>query len=142
MDIPIERRGDTIVVRAPESLVHENRQELKQHVVDEVERGERKFVIDFARTTYIDSAGLGVLVSLYKKVRDQGGELRLANLNDDLQRLFELTKLETLFSHQLRLGDDVEGEGNAGRTAPRPPRPSGPLHGAAEADLPDERPPV
>jgi anti-sigma B factor antagonist len=38
-----------------------------------------------------------VLVSLSKKIREQGGELRLANLNDDLRTLFELTKLDTLF---------------------------------------------
>jgi anti-sigma B factor antagonist len=38
-----------------------------------------------------------VLVSLSKKIREQGGELRLANLNDDLKTLFELTKLDTLF---------------------------------------------
>ena len=42
-------------------------------------------------------SGLGVLVSLSKKIREQGGELRLANLNDDLKTLFELTKLDTLF---------------------------------------------
>jgi len=50
------------------------------------------------RPGYIDSSGLGVLVSLSKKIREQGGELRLAGLNADLQTLFELTKLDTLFS--------------------------------------------
>jgi anti-sigma B factor antagonist len=53
--------------------------------------------VDFAGTGYIDSSGLGVLVSLSKKIREQGGELRLANLNDDLRTLFELTKLDSLF---------------------------------------------
>jgi anti-sigma B factor antagonist len=37
-------------------------------------------------------------VSLSKKIREQGGELRLANLNEDLRTLFELTKLDTLFN--------------------------------------------
>jgi anti-anti-sigma regulatory factor len=60
--------------------------------------GERKFLIDFTNTGYIDSSGLGVLVSLSKKIREQGGELRLANLNEDLRTLFELTKLDTLFN--------------------------------------------
>ena len=36
-------------------------------------------------------------MSLSKKIREQGGELRLANLNEDLRTLFELTKLDTLF---------------------------------------------
>jgi len=53
--------------------------------------------VDFDQTGYIDSSGLGVLVSLSKKIREQGGELRLAGLNEDLRTLFELTKLDTLF---------------------------------------------
>ena len=52
----------------------------------------------FTHTGYIDSSGLGVLVSLSKKIREQGGDLRLAGLNEDLQSLFELTKLDTLFA--------------------------------------------
>ena len=55
------------------------------------------FLVDFSQTGYIDSSGLGVLVSLSKKIREAGGALRLANLNDDLKTLFELTKLDTLF---------------------------------------------
>ena len=54
-------------------------------------------MIDFSNTGYIDSSGLGVLVSLSKKIREQGGELRLSSMNEDLRTLFELTKLATLF---------------------------------------------
>ena len=75
-----------------------NRQELKQKVLEETRKGDPQMshrLLEHA--TYIDSSGLGVLVSLSKKIREQGGELRLANLNDDLQTLFELTKLDTLF---------------------------------------------
>ena len=79
-------------------LIVGNRQELKQKVLESLEDGSRKFVIDFSKTGYIDSSGLGVLVSLSKKIREQGGELRLAGLNADLQTLFELTKLDTLFA--------------------------------------------
>ena len=73
-------------------------------VSSRAEGGERKFVIDFANTGYIDSSGLGVLVSLSKKIREQGGELRLSSLNEDLRTLFELTKLDTLF----RIADDKD----------------------------------
>ncbi len=38
-----------------------------------------------------------MLVSLSKKIREKGGEMRLSNLNEDLRTLFELTKLDTLF---------------------------------------------
>ena len=90
-------KSGVVVVGVDGQLIVGNRQELKQKVLDALEGGGRKFVVDFAKTGYIDSSGLGVLVSLSKKIREQGGELRLANLNDDLKTLFELTKLDTLF---------------------------------------------
>jgi anti-sigma B factor antagonist len=97
MSFAITKDKGAVVVSVEGQLIVGNRQELKQKVLDELERGERKFLIDFSGTGYIDSSGLGVLVSLSKKIREQGGDLRLANLNDDLKTLFELTKLDTLF---------------------------------------------
>ena len=90
--------GGVLVIEVDGQLIVGNRQDLKQRVLDALESGDRKFLIDFARTGYIDSSGLGVLVSLSKKIRDEGGDLRLAGLNEDLKTLFELTKLDTLFA--------------------------------------------
>ncbi len=90
--------GGVVVIEVEGQLIVGNRQELKQRVLDALEAGDRKFLIDFTRTGYIDSSGLGVLVSLSKKIRDEGGDLRLAGLNEDLKTLFELTKLDTLFA--------------------------------------------
>ena len=90
--------GGVVVVTVDGQLIVGNRQEIKQKVLDALEAGERKFLIDFTKTGYIDSSGLGVLVSLSKKIRDEGGDLRLAGLNEDLKTLFELTKLDTLFA--------------------------------------------
>jgi anti-sigma B factor antagonist len=97
MSFAIHKEGEVCVVSVEGQLIVGNRQELKQKVLDEIERGERKFLVDFSQTGYIDSSGLGVLVSLSKKIREHGGELRLTNLNEDLKTLFELTKLDTLF---------------------------------------------
>ena len=97
MGFQVEKINDVLVVDVEGQLIVGNRQELKQKVLEELQSGERKFVVDFEKTGYIDSSGLGVLVSLSKKIREQGGELRLANLNEDLRTLFELTKLDTHF---------------------------------------------
>lgn len=97
MPLHVSRQGDVVIVEIEGQLIVSNRQELKQRVLDEAEAGGRKILVDFARTGYIDSAGLGVLVSLAKRLRELGGDIRLANLNDDLRTLFELTKLDTLF---------------------------------------------
>jgi len=91
-------KNGVVVVGVDGQLIVGNRQDMKQKVLDSLDGGARKFVIDFTRTGYIDSSGLGVLVSLSKKIREQGGDLRLAGLNEDLQTLFELTKLDTLFA--------------------------------------------
>ena len=97
MSFSVTTRGDVCIVEVEGQLIVGNRQELKQKILGELDKGTRKVLVDFARTGYIDSSGLGVLVSLAKKMREMGGDLRLANLNDDLQTLFELTKLDTLF---------------------------------------------
>lgn len=98
MGFRVSQSDSVTVVDVEGQLIVGNRQELKQKVLDELENGARRFVIDFEETGYIDSSGLGVLVSLSKKIREQGGELRLASLNEDLRTLFELTKLDTLFT--------------------------------------------
>lgn len=104
MGFSVTKQDGVTVVDVEGQLIVGNRQELKSKVLEELEGGERKFVIDFSRTGYIDSSGLGVLVSLSKKIREQGGELRLSSLNEDLRTLFELTKLDTLF----RIADSRE----------------------------------
>jgi anti-sigma B factor antagonist len=99
-----DEASGVVIVGVDGQLIVGNRHDLKKKVLDAMESGDRKFVIDFAATGYIDSSGLGVLVSLAKKVREVGGDLRLAGLNEDLRSLFELTKLDTLFT----LVDSVE----------------------------------
>ena len=94
----IKDKSGVAVVQVEGQLIVGNRQELKDLVQAALDRGDRRLLIDFSRTGYIDSSGLGALVSMSKKIREAGGELRLSGLNEDLRSLFELTKLDTLFA--------------------------------------------
>ena len=136
MSIRSTRDGEKVVIDVEGQLIAGNRQQLKDAVVPEIDRGARHFVIDFADTGYIDSAGLGVLVSLSKKIRESEGTLRLTNLNEDIRTLFELTKLDTLFT----LGGG-EGLSDSGVTADLTPKPK-PAGGAKTPprDADDVRP--
>lgn len=73
------KQGDVVVVAVEGQLVAGNRQQLREAIVSEIDRGTRSFVIDFTDAGYVDSAGLGALVSLSKKIRESSGSLRLAN---------------------------------------------------------------
>ena len=90
--------GGVTVISVDGQLIIGNRHELKDLIQAALDRGDRRLLVDFSRTGYIDSTGLGALVSISRRIREAGGELRLAGLNDDLRSLFELTKLDTLFT--------------------------------------------
>ena len=97
MGFKVVAKDDVTLIEVGGQLIVGNRQLLKEQVLDQLERGDRKFIVDFSKTDYIDSSGLGVLVTLSKKIREQGGQLSLVSLSEDLRALFELTKLDTLF---------------------------------------------
>lgn len=97
MSFILTRTDDVLVVEVDGQLVVGNRHEFKQGILDQLEQGARTVVVDFSRSPYIDSSGLGALVSLGKRLREAGGDLRLTGLNDDLRTLFELTRLDALF---------------------------------------------
>ena len=98
MGLTTSTRGEVTLIRVDGQLTVGNRQELKATVQAGLDAGARKFLLDCTETGYIDSSGLGALVTIAKRVREAGGQIRLASLNDDLRALFELTKLDTLFA--------------------------------------------
>ena len=60
-------------------------------------RGRKKLVMNLAGVNYIDSTGLGELVSGYRLVKSEGGELKLLNLSRKVTDLLQITKLYTVF---------------------------------------------
>ena len=58
----------------------------------------KKVVVNLEKVTYIDSSGLATLVEMLKKTRSQGGALGLAGMSEKVKSLFEITKLDKLFS--------------------------------------------
>ncbi len=97
MTFPFARHGAVTVVDVGRELSLRSGAELKEAFVERVQSGDRQFVFDFANTEFIDSAGLGALISMSKFVHAREGTMKLMRLNDDMRRLFELTKLDTLF---------------------------------------------
>ncbi len=62
--------------------------------------GQKKILLNLADVDYIDSAGIGELVSAYSSVRTAGGELKLLNLTKRVNDLLQITRLFTVFDVQ------------------------------------------
>ena len=62
MTFTVTQHGDVNIVEVEGQLIVSNRQELKSKVLEQLDKGARKVLVDFGRTSYIDSSGLGVLV--------------------------------------------------------------------------------
>ena len=59
--------------------------------------GDRKFILNLGDVSYIDSSGIGELVSGFTTVTNSGGQLKLLNLNKRVKDLLQITKLYTVF---------------------------------------------
>ena len=62
-----------------------------------LEEGKKKILLNLAKVGYIDSSGIGELVSSYTAINKESGELKLLNLTQKLQDLLTITKLLTVF---------------------------------------------
>ena len=71
--------------------------QLRSTVLDLVSRGDKKIILNLAEVSYIDSSGLGELISSYTTVQNKGGQLKLLNLNKKVKDLLLITKLYTIF---------------------------------------------
>jgi len=70
---------------------------LRDTIRDLIGKGSKKILLNLGDVTYIDSSGIGELVSAFTAVRREGGELKLLNLTKKVHDLLQITKLYTVF---------------------------------------------
>ncbi|HEY7351722.1 MAG TPA: STAS domain-containing protein [Terriglobales bacterium] len=70
---------------------------LRDTVKDLLAKGQKKILLNLGEVNYIDSSGIGELVSAYTTCKNQGGELKLLNLTKKVHDLLQITKLYTVF---------------------------------------------
>jgi anti-sigma B factor antagonist len=71
--------------------------QLRQLIRDELGKGDKNILVNLADVTYIDSSGIGELVSAFTAVSNQGGQLKLLHLTKKVHDLLQITKLYTVF---------------------------------------------
>jgi len=70
---------------------------VRNHVREILKNGGKKILLNLGDVNYIDSSGIGELVSSFTTVTNQGGQLKLLNLTKKIQELLAITKLLTVF---------------------------------------------
>lgn len=89
--------GDVVVFRLKgRVLVGESSHQLHDVVRDALGQGARKLLLELVAVSYIDSVGVGELVSSYAAAHRAGGELKLSNLTKRVQALVQLTRLNSI----------------------------------------------
>jgi len=87
------------IMGGPDAAVFHNT--LKEHIA----AGRRRFIIDLAKVDWMNSSGLGILISGLTTIRNAGGELKLAKVSDKIESLLMITKLITVFETYSALED-------------------------------------
>ena len=90
--------GDVTVVDAAGRItLGEGASSFRDKIRDLVTGGNKKLLLNLAEISYIDSSGIGELVSGFTTVTNQGGAVKLLNLTKRVQDLLQITKLYTVF---------------------------------------------
>ncbi len=84
----IELGGEVDLYTAPE---------FKERMVQVIEDGKTRVVVDLSKATFIDSTTLGVLVGGVKRLRPSGGSLAIVCSDQNIQKIFEITGLDRVF---------------------------------------------
>jgi anti-sigma B factor antagonist len=90
--------GDVTVIDAVGRItLGEGSSMLREDLRQMIGKGQKKILLNLADVSYIDSSGIGELVSGFTTVTNQGGELKLLNLTKRVHDLLQITKLYTVF---------------------------------------------
>lgn len=109
MNLKTERNGTImVVVVREERLDAHNSDELKSEVNRLFESGSKDLLIDLKEVRFIDSSGLGVLVSGYKNASTHQGSIKLCSLQTQVKSMFELTRLHRVFDIYQTMDEALE----------------------------------
>ncbi len=98
MDFKTEQSADgtVLIIQTPRRLTTENADGLKKLLKNYVDEGHFKIVINLAGTEYLDSSGLGAIVSKIAQTRSNNGDIRLASVQEYVLNLLELTHINQI----------------------------------------------
>src|ERR1039457_1234920 len=97
MEIAVDKMGDIAVAEVPvEELDASNSPEFKRDMAP-VLQANNKLVLDLSRLRFVDSSGLGALLSCLRQLSAKSGDLKLCGMSKQVRALFELVRMHRIF---------------------------------------------
>jgi anti-sigma B factor antagonist len=97
MKIEIEEKTNGVVIKLKGNITGiPDASEFNNSINRLLDENKNNIVIDFGNISYVDSTGLGIILRGYKTVKNAGGDIKIASLNERMSSLLEITKLNTI----------------------------------------------
>ena len=97
MEIEIRERGDVVIMDISGEVDLYNAPDIKNKITTLIDGGKRNILINLTNVSYIDSSGIGVLISSLSRLKKVGGALKIMGVHGSVKKVFELTKLDKFF---------------------------------------------
>ncbi len=98
MTLEIREEDSGAIFQVGGRLMYENDSHLfHQKLAEELQRGKHWIVLDLSRVIGMSSTGLGILISAYRTVREQGASVKLADLSEKVRAVLQITRLNGVF---------------------------------------------
>jgi anti-sigma B factor antagonist len=97
MEINIRELDKIVVLDINGEIDLYNAPEIKSKISDLMESAKNDIIINLEKVSYIDSSGIGVLISSLSNLKKTGGSLKIINVFASVRKVFELTKLTSFF---------------------------------------------
>ena len=92
MNIDYNEKDKLLTFEVTEEIDHHWSEKIRRQVDDEIERLiPKKVIFDFDKVTFMDSAGIGMLIGRYKAVKMLGGNLELINVKNNIRKILEMS---------------------------------------------------
>ena len=97
MNIIYQKADKQLLVEITEEIDHHAAERIRRKVDDEITRYmPRKTIFDFSRVTFMDSAGIGMLIGRYKMMKLIGGSLEIVNISQTVRRILEMSGINKI----------------------------------------------
>ncbi|NLC87489.1 MAG: anti-sigma factor antagonist [Clostridiaceae bacterium] len=92
MNVNYEQKNKLLLLEITEEIDHHTSEKIRRRADNEITRYmPRKVIFDFSNVTFMDSAGIGVVLGRYKMIKMLGGTLELKNVSLNLKKIFEMS---------------------------------------------------